>query len=341
VTTKVATPGKLDQHISLRQLAAQWGGSDLHSAATESYLQSLVAANPQLRGRTFALGGHQLVRPVTANQLNAGQQSSFDLLQQTLTDWGLTELIPDLKALILKGDTAPDTLALALSGTDAYKKRFAGNELRKQQGLPQLTPAQYIATEESYRQVLNSYGLPKGFYDQHSDFTNFIGNDLSPAELDARAKVAHDQYMNVPDYAKNLWKQYYGTDGDIIASILNPNVATQLIQDRGQQVGIGSAAEQFGLHINQQRAQQLQQAGITDAQAQQGYSQIGQELGADQSIAQRFGTNFGQTEAENAVLLGDADATNKRKQLYGEEEGLFKGHAGTDAQSLTPNLSSY
>ena len=273
--------------------------------------------------------------PTKPAPLNPTQQNAFDLVASQLAAWGLSSLLPDLRTFILQGDTAPDTLTLALSNTDAYKARFIGNETRIKNGLQALTPAQYVATETQYADILRSYGLPAGFYDKHSDFTDFIGKDISAAELDARAKIAHDQYEAAPAATKALWQQYYGTKGDATSGILDPAVATQVIQDRSTQVAIGGAAAQQGLAVNQKRAQQLQQAGVTGQQAQAGYQQIVKSMPFDNSIAQRFGTTFGQQQEENSILLGDAADTQKRQTLYDEEQALFKGHGGASANSLS------
>ena len=266
--------------------------------------------------------------------LNQTQQNAFDLMKSTLQAWGLTALLGDLQNFIIQGDTSPDTLTLKLSQTQAYQQRFAGNAERIKNGLPALSPAQYIAMEEQYQNVLRAYGLPSGFYDQHSDFTDFIGKDISASELDARAKIAHDQYMAAPDYVKNLWSQYFGTKGDAIAAILDPKVATQVMQDRSTQVGIGGAAAQVGLQVGQPRAQSLQQQGVTIAGAQKAYQQIAQSMPTDQNIAARFGTQFNQTDEENDLLLGNAQAGLKRQTLYGEEKGLFQSRPGVDAASV-------
>lgn len=266
--------------------------------------------------------------------LSTGQQNIYDLMAQTLASWGLSSLGAELKNLILKGDTSPDTLSLALSQTAAYKERFAGNAIRVKNGLSELNPAQYIAMEEQYQNVLQAYGLPKGFYDGHSDFTNFIGKGISAAELQARAQVAHDQYEAAPAATKQLWQTYFGGKGDAIAAILDPNTATQVIQDRGQQVAIGGAAAAQGFGVNQKRAQQFQQAGVTLAGAQKAYSQIASSIGTDQSIAKRFGTTFGQADEENDLLLGQGDAAVKRATLYDEEKALFKGGAGSTAEGI-------
>jgi hypothetical protein len=278
----------------------------------------------------------------TTNAWTSTDQNALDLLTQTLNSWGLGSLVKDLKGFIVSGDTSPDTLTLKLQQTDAYKQRFAGNEQRKALGLPELSPAQYIATEEQYYNILQSYGLPRGFYDKHTDFVDFIGKDISPAELDARAKIAHDQYMAAPETTKALWSQYFGGKGDAIAAILDPTVATQVIQDRSTQVGIGGAAAAQGLGVDQARAQQFQQGGVTIDGARKAYAQIAQSMPVDSQIAQRFGNQaFGQKQEEDSLLLNDATATQQRQSLYGAEEALFKGHGGADANSLGVSQTSF
>ena len=272
--------------------------------------------------------GAQLNRP--------RRQNAFDMMEQQLRQWGLGTLIPDLRKFIQQGYTNTNTLTLKLSQTDAFKQRFAGNELRLKNGLSELSPAEYLATERSYRQVLQSYGLPKGFYDQHTDFVKMIGGDVSPAELDKRAQIAANQFVNAPEQMKQMWVQYgFGTNkGDIIAGILDPTRATQVIQNRAQQVAIGAAALEQGLDVGKNRAQQLQQRGVTEDQAQQGYSEIAQWLPNEQQIAGRFGESLSQRDEENAVLLGDAEAQRKRQRLQGEETALFKATPGMDQGAL-------
>lgn len=272
--------------------------------------------------------------PAPTPSLSSSQQSIYDLMSATLQSWGLGTLASDLKNLILKGDTSPDTLALALSQTDAYKQRFAGNAERVKNGLSELTPAQYIAVEEQYQNVLQSYGLPKGFYDSHEDFVDLIGKNIDPTELQSRAQIAHDYFTNAPAATKALWSSYGFTSGDVIAGLLDPNVATKVLEDRANQVGIGGAAAAQGLGVNQIRAQQLQQAGVTLAGAQKAYAQIAAALPTDQAIAHRFGTTFDQTQEENDLLLGQSDATIKRQTLYNEEQALFKGGSGADSNAL-------
>lgn len=271
---------------------------------------------------------------VLASQSSQQPSSASDLLKQTLQDWGLTTLLPYVQDYLTKGYDST-TINLYLQNTPEWKQRFAGNEIRKQKGLSVLSPAQYIATEEQYRNVMQSYGLPKGFYDQHSDFADFIGNDVSPAEISQRAKVAYDQYLNVPSDHRDLWNQYFGP-GDAIAGILDPEKATQIIMDRGTQVGIGGAALDQGINVSGQRAAYLQQHQVTIDQARQAYAQIAQFGQADRAIGNRFGiAGYGtQENEENRLLLNSGAAQDQAAVANASERGLFRATPGANTASL-------
>lgn len=262
-------------------------------------------------------------------------QSAYDLMLGTLKDWGLESLAPDLKSFILQGlDGA--SLALALRGTQAYKLRFKGNEARRAAGLPELSPAEYIAIEAQYNHLLRAYGLPEGFYDSHDDFAGFIGSDLSPDELKDRLQIYHDEYENAPVEVKNLWSQYFGK-GDVIAGLIDPTKAQQVLLDRAAQLGIAGEAAKQGFQITPDRAKRFQQYGVTLEGARRAYQQIGQVFGTDQQIANRFGQQFGQEQEEASLLLGDGDAANLRQSLYSQEQGLFRQSGAIDANTLSVN----
>lgn len=268
------------------------------------------------------------------NPLAPGRQSIYDMMSSTLKAWGLGSLVPYMRNFVTQGMGSSE-IQLRLQDTNEWKTRFAGNELRKEKGLAVLTPAQYIATEQAYRQALQQYGLPAGFYDQHSDFTNWIGNDVSPSEVSARAQVAHDQYMNAPDEIKKAWQEYGYAKGDALAAILDPKVATQVIQDRATTVGIGAAAAAQGLGLlAKSRAEYLQEHGTTIQQAQQAFSKIAQTYGTDQRIASRFRQGFDLNDEENAQLLNNGQAQAQLAGLYQQEEGLFNGHSAADSNTV-------
>jgi hypothetical protein len=263
-----------------------------------------------------------------------GTQSQFDsasaLLASTLTSWGLQSLIPHIKDYITKGYDS-NTINLALQDTQEWKTRFAGNEIRKANGLSVLSPAQYLAVEDQYHQIMSAHGLPSQFYDKQSDFTNFIGGDVSPSELDARAKIASDQWQNADAATKAAWKNYYGLDdGHAIAAILDQKTALPIIERQAAAAGIGGAAGQQGLDPGRSRAEQFAQFGVSLQQAQQAYSNIAQVLPAAQALGSRFGEQFGQHQLEDVNLLGSGEASRQQQRLVSSERADFSGGIGAN-----------
>jgi len=265
------------------------------------------------------------------------QTSAIAWFRSLLSSWGIAELVPDAQKLILQGLGA-DAVTLQLQETDAYKKRFAGNEIRRKKGLAVLSPAEYVANETSYAQVLRQFGLPKGFYDSRDDYTKWIAADVSPAELAERATEAQDLFFTGPEENRRWWLENIGgTVGEAIAGILDPAVAEPLVKRRVAAARIGGGALGQGLAVGQAQAEYFAGQGVTAAQARAGYTDIAQALPVDQAIAQRFGTSIGQAEEEAAVFggAGAADAEEKKRRLAASEAGLFGGRPGADSSSLS------
>lgn len=252
------------------------------------------------------------------------------IIKQYLDQWGISELYADALKLIKQG-LDDNAILVQLEDTKAFKTRFAANEDRKKKGLSVLSPAEYIANESSYKQVLRQYGMPQGFYDSNDDVRKFLANDVSPAEVAQRAQNAQKIWLSGNQDYRSVWKDFYGlSDGDAIAAMLDPSTAMPIIDQKVTATQIGAAAKRQGLDLTSQRAEQLGAMGVDEQAALKGYSSIAGTQATDQGIAQRFGTTFDQTDEENDQLLGLASAQRKRKQLYNSETSLFAGQAGSD-----------
>ena len=256
--------------------------------------------------------------------------------------WGISDLYNDALGLIKQG-LDENAILVQLEQTASFKKRFAANEDRRAKGLAVLSPAEYIATETQYKSVLRMYGMPAGFYDSNDDVRGFLANDVSPAELSSRAQAAQKIWLSGNQDYKNVWRSYYGlSDGDAIAALLDPKMALPIVEQKLTATQIGAAAARQGLSVSRQRAELFAASGVDEQAAQTGYVQVAGELEADRTIADRFGSTFGQQDAENADLLGLASAQRKRKELYGQEAGLFGERSGTSQASFArPAAGSY
>lgn len=266
--------------------------------------------------------------------LSPAQESASAILAATLREWGLEELVPEAMRLIKEGLDGP-AITLQLQETQAYKQRFAGNELRKQKGLPVLSPAEYVATEAAYKSVMRIYGLPIGFYDQPDDFNKFIGNDVSPDELNQRARAAQQVFLSADPGARQIWQRFYGLSGGAaIASILDPTRALPVVERMAQAAQFGAIAERDGLEANRQRLERYSDLGITEGDITTAFQSIAATRQVDRNLSDRFGIRLDQETREKEELLRDGNAARARQRAYLSEQALFANRAGANEDTL-------
>jgi hypothetical protein len=264
----------------------------------------------------------------------SSQQSAFDIMKDMLTQYGLGSLTGTLQNILLSGITDQTEISLQLQGTQEWKTRFAGNELLRQQGLPVLDVAQYLAVESSYAQVMKNYGLPQGFYDDPSDFSKWIGSSVSPNEIQQRAQMYADAARREDPALTDQLRAMGLGDGDILAYMMDPNRALPLIQQKYQTALIGGAARRAGLTPDTAYAQHLADLGVTEQQAAQGYGQIATELPGVEKLGQIYNDSISQSDLESETFDSNGAVTNKKKRLASQERAAFSGSAGVGQGSL-------
>lgn len=276
-----------------------------------------------------------------ASALQGTQRDAFVALQDEFNQYGLGTLAPKIFDFIKQGYSS-DTISLLLQETPEYKQRFIANQARQKAGLAVLPPSQYLATESAYRQVLQSAGMPVGFYDTPADFTNWIAGDVSPTEVQSRAQEA-SAVVNANPEVKQAMQQLYGvSEGDIAAYFLDPSKAEPILRKREQAAEIAAAGLQRGFGLSQY-AEQFAAQGITTAQAQQGYSQLAQEFRPMQELAQIYGTTWTQGEGELSIFApgtmgpggqqepASESASQKERRLASQERAAFSSRGGINA----------
>lgn len=275
--------------------------------------------------------------PSTGNalldSLTGDEQNAASALTTLFTSYGLATLAPSIVSY-LKNGFSSDTVSLLLQQTPEYKARFPANDARLKAGLSVLSPADYIATENSYRQVLSAAGLPVGFYDNDSDFTNWIAGDVSPTEIQGRVNIASDLINNADPNTVNAFKQFY-THGDLVAYTLDPSVAEPVLEKQYAAAQIAGQANLNAVGVTQGQAENLAAGGITQSQANQGFGLIGQEQGTVNDLNSVYGKNVSTEDLINSVFLNQADATKKVNALASQERGTFGGTTGVGAGSLS------
>jgi hypothetical protein len=294
-------------------------------------------------GKTFT--DQQAYVAYQANLANqkAERQSAYDLLYSQFNQYGLGSLVTPLRELITSG-ASPSEFTIKLRESDAYKKRFAANAQRIQKGLAAISESEYLGLEDQYQNIMRNYGLPAEYYTRgdmgiQEGFNKFIANDVSAAELEDRVMTAQSRVLNAnPEVLASL-KAFYPdiTNGDILAYTLNPEKALTDIKRKVTSAEIGGGAMQAGLGITGTRAEELTAAGITKAQAQQGFGTIAGGLQRGSQLASIYGENpYTQTTAEKEVfgLAGKTEAEKERKKLTGLEKATFSGQTGLTTGAL-------
>jgi hypothetical protein len=168
-------------------------------------------------------------------------------------------------------------LVYSIRDTDQYKTRFVGNSARMKKGLAELSPAEYIGLEDSYRQIMQSNGMPSGFYDQTDDFSKLIEGDVSPSELQNRVQQGYAVVAQADPEVRRQMQTLYGvTEGQLAAYFIDPERTAPLLKQQAQAAQIAArASEQGGIQLTGTYAENLAARGITEQQARAGFAEVG------------------------------------------------------------------
>lgn len=247
--------------------------------------------------------------------------------------YDLGSLAPKIIQMIQEGMSA-DTIAIELANTKEYRQRFVANESRKSRGLPVLSPAEYIATERSYRQVMQSAGLPIGFYDHTDDFTKFLELDISPTEIQGRVNAASEVINQAPPETLNYLKQWYNT-GDLVAFALDATTALPIIERRIKSAEAGALAQRQNIGLSRGVAEEIGRRNLSLGQMQQGFGQAGLDAPNVEKLADIYNSDATGEDVVRDVFLEDATSREKVRRLASQERGAFSGSSGANRTSLT------
>ena len=251
---------------------------------------------------------------VTIAQETQDDRDALTIIRDALADYGLDGLSADAYRFLMEG-ASTESVMIQLKETEQFKERFKGLDMR-QPGMAPLTPAQYIQLESNYRQTMAAAGLPEGFYDSPDDFAEFIGNDISPAEMTQRVSMASTAVANVNPELKNQLREMYGigveNDGELIAYFLDPERGVNVIEQRLQMesAGLSAAAVQAtGQGIQKDVARQLAGQNVQEREITQ---RLGQQAGLTQATLGDEGVGTSELAAASFGLDSEQTAMVKR-----------------------------
>jgi hypothetical protein len=354
----------LQNLLTQSQIAVQGAIAAQTATAVDAATAAANAASAgTISGLQSQIAGLQASTSASSAATTTSRQNVFDSLKSMLESWGLLTkdstgaydatsqaLLSTVQSLAMSG-SGVDTISLQLQQSAAYKARFSGNDARIAAGLPALSPADYLATEQSYDQILRAAGVPAGFYSSAAQKAKLIGADISPSELQSRVELAKQSISGADPYYTATLKNLYGlSSGDMIAHVLDPSIAMPLLQQQTGATTVAAEAARAGTAINSSLAQQLAAQGVTQAEATQGFGTVAGQLPSTQTLAARyqgympaakaasalesatFGTNInGQTAAQSEAEL---------KRLQTQEVSQFSGSAGASSQAQSLGIGN-
>ena len=282
-------------------------------------------------GTTILTPAEILAQEKEANE----RRDAFKLIEATMRSYGfnteeLKEIVDYINKGLLNPRLGPNQLVLELRNLNAYKTRFAGNETRRSKGLNALSESEYLQQENAYSEVLRQYGVQR--FSNREQFASLIGNDISNTELGKRVNIAVNRVQQSDPAILSQLKNYYNiTDSDIVAYYLNPKEVLPELEAKTTQAEIGSAAAQYNLNIDLNKAKELQQYGVDLAGARTGYEEIASRLPRSQMLSDIYkqsGIQYNQNIAEQETFKGLASAKRARERLKELEIGTFSGASG-------------
>lgn len=280
------------------------------------------------------------------------QVDSIAAISALLSSYGIGDLSTAITDAVIKGYSS-DTIQLIMQdpkGTDplavAFQARFPANKARLAAGKAVLSPAEYLAAERSYSQVLQSYGVA-GLATREK-MNAFITNDISAAEVSDRVGLAVNRVRNADADTKAALALYYPmlNQTDIVGAVLDPAEGLPALQRKVQIAEIGGAALAQGLKtvdaagkltgINIKMGEEaLATLGVTKEQARAGFQQVAEVTPRGEFLSSiSTGEDYNQLQAEQEAFQGLASAKRARMSLTEQEKARFGSAAGTTKGSL-------
>lgn len=241
--------------------------------------------------------------------------------------WG-ADIEAIIRAAVIDGIT-PDQISLVLpdiQNTGTWNTRFPGWKSRVTNGYNQISVGEYLNLENTYHRILESAGLPAGFYDSPGDFGNWIANNVSPQEIQSRVDLAMDAVRQVDPTARSLLTKFYGvTAGDLASYFLDQDRALPTLDRQYKAVNVAKFAQRNGLQVfDAAYYEDLVDQGVTDSEAAQGYSVAKTLTDTFGRLGDIYGMDYTQKDAEGDVFFNRSD---KRRKLAAYERASFSGRS--------------
>jgi hypothetical protein len=235
-----------------------------------------------------------------------------------------------------QGVDSIDELTAAVESTDVWRNRFGvivEQRRRSAAGEPVqvMTVGEVISYEETASQMMRQVGLPSWFYDQQSDFSSLILNQISPGELETRLGQSLNMVRNINPAIRDAFSQFYGvdnTDGALAAFFLDPEKSLAKLDQVARASYAKGMADEYDINLSKQQAEELAMMPMTEG----GMTDAFQRINDLKPVMQE---SFGETsdltaegEGYDAIVKGDGNAKSRLEKRVIERRSIDQSSQG-------------
>lgn len=262
--------------------------------------------------------------PLAPTPVQTGvSQSAKDIVNGYLREAGLGALSDEAWKQWNAGTSAEQIMDYVRTTPD-YAKRFPAMAALRTAGRS-ISEAQYVAKEQADIDMMTSYGIPTDIATNRDLLGRLIANNVNQVDLQKRLMAGQESILskdkNILKYAADTFGL---TDGDLLAFVLAPEIATPVIEQKAKAIQIGGAAFQASQKIAGEQAMQLAAAGVTGAQAQQGFGNIAQQQQLTQALPGDISGSVTNEELINAQFGMSPEALAKARKVAGTRAAEFQ-----------------
>ncbi len=239
----------------------------------------------------------------------ANRKSAFQILADEFTQRGLPTLAAEVERFMKEGLT-PAEARISIRNTQAYKERFKGNEGRIKKGLGVYQPDEYLAAEETYRNLLLANNLQDLVSKNTTDA--FIAGAVSAQEVQDRIQNVFNKIDNADPTLKAQVNQYFSNFGVADPNLQRTQLASALLTGETSSMALERQLKKAQLRAGAALAdvtiaetgveslqKQLEAQNVSDVYgvAKTGFSTLAQT----QREAERLGGIYGTEQAPMAL----------------------------------------
>lgn len=281
----------------------------------------------------------------------ANRKSAFQLLQDEFKQYGLDTLAAEVQNFMQEGLGAAEA-RIAIRNTQAYKERFKGNEGRLKKGLAVYQPNEYLAAEETYRNLLLANNLQDLVNRNTTDA--FIAGAVSAQEVQDRIQNVFNRIDNADPALKSQLGQYFNNFGiadpnlqrtQLASALLTGETSSMALERQLKKAQLRAGAQMAGVTIAEPGVESLQkQLEAQNVSDVYGVAKTGfKTLAETQAEAQRLAGIYGGEQPPLAEELQQEAffglESQRRKKLQEREKATFGGQAGVSTAALSKGIA--